>query len=945
MSRRLSVLVTSLILLSWPHEAGALELRWSTGAQDIQVVSSRPCTLLVRSTAADDSLPTTWNLSWAAYADSTVPLRVLPDDGSFGIGSVAEIRPPVSDASVVAKCDTVVMSASGAARATLARHIFWVAAGTTARIRLVSVGSGLPQGTPEVTINGGSAPSYAPLLQDVGVAYTGESPTFTLAGASLDRVARANLVQENTSPAPLAIAHQDSTVLVLQGEGVPSRRDGYLEVQDAAGFTSSLPVSTTTLGLDEQWDPTHVLVRFHPGMIDPPTELTGGSTSSFQASTPALLESLTVAGVVKMQRLFPWFRHEDVHSFNQLGEPVTLEDLADVYVADLEPNANVMSARDRLSALPEVLYACRDLTSGGYTPPPNDPYFTAGPQWGLSNPGPALCGLSYFGAVDIGAPTAWDRSTGSPSIKVAILDSGIDNAHQDLFTVAVLDTSFVPTEPSPVDFSSDGHGTAVTGIAAAHGNDGFGVTGVGWNLTPVAVKVFNAGVTGEASWIASGIDRARIKGYPICNISGGIPKGPGLPPPSAAEVKVINDACYNAYIAGVFIVGAAGNTVATGVDDFTDPEFLAYPAALSQRVFAVGAFQPDDLRWRDRHFWPPWCDAHPAECAASNSGLWLDLLAPGGRLIVTDRSSTAPDTFYHLRACNNTNPTGSGFSGTSAAAPFVSGTAGLLKSFALGFTPPVNLTNDDVEQILKKTPAYYGPFPSVRFDRWYGYGDLRAGVALNFIAPPKIVIQNDLYDSKPLAALVVGADSVFIPSRTFQNVTGLPTSSYTTSCWRIHLTGTARHGGFASTPSIWVRPSGTQGWRDTVTFNADYEVPWARITSVGTDSSSFETYLYRIPLGGGVEKYFPVAPPQARIAFTAVGSMRTVGVEEQTWTRTFEVRTSPNPSLNGVRIDLDLPRKGAARVNVLDVAGRTVATLADGLQEAGAMKLRWDGRG
>src|SRR5262249_53757434 len=56
---------------------------------------------------------------------------------------------------------------------------------------------------------------------------------------------------------------------------------------------------------------------------------------------------------------------------------------------------------------------------------PNDPHFTAGDQWSLDAP-------VIFQDIDIDAPEAWDLSTGSPAVVVAIIDSGIDYNHEDL---------------------------------------------------------------------------------------------------------------------------------------------------------------------------------------------------------------------------------------------------------------------------------------------------------------------------------------------------------------------------------------------------------------------------------------------------------------------------------------------------------------------------------
>ena len=113
---------------------------------------------------------------------------------------------------------------------------------------------------------------------------------------------------------------------------------------------------------------------------------------------------------------------------------------------------------------------------------------------------------------------------------------------------------------------------------------------------------------------------------------------------------------------------------------------------------------------------------------------------------------------------------------------------------------------------------------------------------------------------------------------------------------------------------------------------------------IGSDSSSFETFVYRIPLPGGGEQYFPEAPPQARVAFTVIGIPRTVGVDEPAWAGQLDVRTSPNPGTHGVWIDLALPASGLARVSIMDLAGRNVATLMEAIGERGPMRLRWDAR-
>lgn len=149
---------------------------------------------------------------------------------------------------------------------------------------------------------------------------------------------------------------------------------------------------------------------------------------------------------------------------------------------------------------------------------------------------------------------------------------------------------------------------------------------------------------------------------------------------------------------------------------------------------------------------------------------------------------------------------------------------------------------------------------------------------------------------------------------------------------------------FTSPPKAWARNSLTKGWRDTAVFNYAHEVPHARITSIGTDSIKFETYVYRLPDASAPtgERYFPASPLDAAVAFTAVGNPQVAGVDDEI-TQRLDIRAAPNPGLHGVWIDLSLPRKGHARVSVQDVSGRTVAVLSDQDLAAGLTRLRWLG--
>ncbi len=127
---------------------------------------------------------------------------------------------------------------------------------------------------------------------------------------------------------------------------------------------------------------------------------------------------------------------------------------------------------------------------------PNDPQFPS--QWGLSL---------------IDAPAAWDISTGSPTVTIALLDSGQDFSHPDLTSKIWTNPGenagngldddnngyidhlhgweFVNTDNDPAD--DNGHGTQTAGVAGAASNNGIGVAGVCWNCSLLPVKVMSAG--------------------------------------------------------------------------------------------------------------------------------------------------------------------------------------------------------------------------------------------------------------------------------------------------------------------------------------------------------------------------------------------------------------------------------------------------------------------
>jgi thermitase len=276
----------------------------------------------------------------------------------------------------------------------------------------------------------------------------------------------------------------------------------------------------------------------------------------------------------------------------------------------------------------------------------------------------------------ISAVTGWDITTGSENVIVANLDTGVNMNHPDLKGRFVAGYDVINSDNDPSD--DHGHGTVTTGVSSAVGNNATGITGVDWKGKIMPVKVLSSTGSGTSSHVAQGLNWAADNGAHVANMSLG-----GTTPSNTME----NSMKY-AHGRGVVLVAAAGNS-GDYCTDICQPE---YPAAYPT-VIAVGALQAtvEKPNWDQRASWSMYYNE-------------LELMAPGSRIWTTTRSGG-----YEYP------------SGTSVAAPFVSGLAGLIKA--------VNpaLSNEQIRTIMKETATDLG---DPGFDIYYGYGRINVEAAL-----------------------------------------------------------------------------------------------------------------------------------------------------------------------------------------------------------------------
>lgn len=248
----------------------------------------------------------------------------------------------------------------------------------------------------------------------------------------------------------------------------------------------------------------------------------------------------------------------------------------------------------------DALYALRLAGTGKF--------IQSEPDWRvfpLESPNDTMYGSQWHHA-RMNDPAAWDLTIGSPSITVAIVDSGVDLVQPDLAAVLVggynAVTKLTQAAGGDVsDVSTASHGTIVAGCTGAIGNNSVGVAGVGWNLRLMPVRATNE-ASGSAilSTVLAGCRWAADNGAKVINASfSGV---------SASSVQ--NTGAY-ARDRGAILVWASGNagTYLGSAADWPD-------------VIIVGATDQADGR-------PSWGNYGPA----------LDIVAPGVSILSTEKNN------------------------------------------------------------------------------------------------------------------------------------------------------------------------------------------------------------------------------------------------------------------------------------------------------------------
>jgi subtilisin family serine protease len=200
-------------------------------------------------------------------------------------------------------------------------------------------------------------------------------------------------------------------------------------------------------------------------------------------------------------------------------------DLARAELVRLPAGRSVAAAIRRLRARDDVEFAQPDL-SYSLESIPNDPIFSQ--QWGLRNIGQTIGGTPGTPDADIDAPEAWDVTTGSDSVVVGVIDSGVNVGHPDLQANVDAANAFdFVNGNANVSDDAVNHGTIVASVLGGRGSNGIGTTGVAQRVRILPLQVLGPGGGLNTSAIVNAVGYARDKGARVVNMSFGHYGGTG----------------------------------------------------------------------------------------------------------------------------------------------------------------------------------------------------------------------------------------------------------------------------------------------------------------------------------------------------------------------------------------------------------------------------------
>ncbi len=673
-----------------------------------------------------------------------------------------------------------------------------------------------------------------------------------------------------------------------------------------------------------KWVSDDIIVKFARGTISLPRGSAKASLAELAPDHPGVAPALHAVGVSELRKVYPRFTEADSIRTLRSGHTVGIPDFSQVFVLSLRTGTDLRAAVETLRGSPRVIYAepnyifHEDAT-------PNDEYF--GQQWALEQPSDE----------DIDATAAWDVETGDYSIKLAILDSGIDYDHDDLGNAFGTGWKvsggwdYVNNDWNPMDDRD--HGTHVAGIAAALTKNpkwlmpnpdkerrllgSIGIAGVagGWGYNRrtnsgnkgaqlIALKVIDS--SGEVDYDGACeaiVDAADPQGYGahiLSNSWGGLQGASWWPPWAGWPPTGMRADVHFAALMGCVFVASKGNQ-GTSQNH--------YPSDYDENwVISVGATNDLGSRWGN-----------------SNYGNGIDVVAPGVDII-----STLPGNDHGYKT------------GTSMAAPHVAGLAALI------FSQEGWLHPEDVQGIIRRSADDKGP-PG--YDDEYGAGRINAGRAMEYMEPPWALTHCYVYG---------GQVATYTPDPYPVRFAGPgpldPNGSYLVKRYdvREYVSLPMAYG---STPYVWGRGvNETTGYANRTVI---YQSGFCDIEpALWPNPRQVRTYVYEVWQVFGQNAIYkgwhPCAPGNVTFAYTVLGipaaarpggggdvaAGRAPGTSGLPTCYALD-QNRPNPFGTQTEIRFQLPEASQVSLIVYDARGREVDRLIDRCLDTGYHSVTW----
>jgi subtilisin-like proprotein convertase family protein len=407
----------------------------------------------------------------------------------------------------------------------------------------------------------------------------------------------------------------------------------------------------------------------------------------------------------------------DIDNLNRLFKTEIIENVSgfdNLYLIKISPESNAFDAADKYALTSFVEFAQPNfIRIGMLASPPNDSLLPD--MWNIKNTGNNNpFNIQTVPGCDLNVIPAWEQTIGSSKVLLAIIDTGVDTNHIDLKESLVDDRNLwydaYDEDHQPYDLFS--HGTAITGIAGAVGNNSIGTVGVAFGCKIMPVRAF--GPWPEAATtdliLAKALNWAWLHGADVLSNSW----GGGIPTPVITHA-ILNAKEFGRNGKGAVVFAASGND---------DNDTVLYPATMPE-VICVGGLSPCNQRKSLTS-----CDNFNNQQGwGANYGENLSIVAP---------TPFIGTTLLLGGWCICAN-------GTSSSCPQAAAIGALILS------KNINLSADSVKMIIERSAQKIGNYsyniqkPNGMWNNEMGYGRIDAKFALDMTPPGP----SQIYDQVP----------------------------------------------------------------------------------------------------------------------------------------------------------------------------------------------------